>query len=91
MEALRQVSGGDMRKAIMFLQSSKQLYGPEELTAEAVVDIAGVLPFPDAERLWRSIQEPRFDDIRGVVRASKPVLGIGNRLFSVYCDNSVCE
>jgi hypothetical protein len=51
----------------MFLQSAKQLYGADAVTPEAVVEIAGVLPQDDAERLWRSIREPRFDDIRGVV------------------------
>lgn len=63
------VSGGDLRKAIMFLQSTKQLYGAEGVSAEAVVEIAGVLPAADADRLWKCINEPRFDDIRLVVRA----------------------
>lgn len=41
--ALRHVSGGDMRKAITFLQSARTLHG-DALDAAAVHELAGVVP-----------------------------------------------
>lgn len=66
LETVRQVSGGDLRKAITYLQSASQLYG-SALTPEYIVEIAGVLPPADSDRLWKAIREPRFDDLRPVV------------------------
>ena len=40
--AVLRISGGDMRKAITFLQSAAQLYGGA-VTAEAIVEISGVV------------------------------------------------
>jgi replication factor C subunit 2/4 len=66
LDALRTVSAGDLRKAITFLQSASQLYG-SELQASYIIEIAGILPLSDSERLWRAIREPRFEDLRPVV------------------------
>ena len=71
LETLRTVSSGDLRKAITILQSASQLYGPV-LDASYIVEIAGILPQGDAERMWRAIREPRFEDLRPVVRVALP-------------------
>jgi replication factor C subunit 2/4 len=49
--ALRQVSGGDLRKAITFLQSAHTLCGAE-LSAANVIEIAGVVPPLRIQRLF---------------------------------------
>lgn len=49
--ALRQVSGGDLRKAITFLQSAHTLCGAA-LTAADVIEIAGVVPDDRIQRLF---------------------------------------
>lgn len=43
-EVIRNVSGGDLRKAITYLQSSAKLKGDEEVLAADIHDIAGVVP-----------------------------------------------
>jgi len=40
LDALLDTSGGDLRKAIMYLQSAHQLYG-DDMNAESVVEISG--------------------------------------------------
>jgi replication factor C subunit 2/4 len=37
-------SGGDLRKAIMFLQSASRLFSPNEITSEGIYDISGLVP-----------------------------------------------
>jgi replication factor C subunit 2/4 len=49
--ALRLVSGGDLRKAITFLQSAHTLCGAA-LTAADVIEIAGVVPADRIQRLF---------------------------------------
>ncbi len=88
LETVRQVSGGDLRKAITYLQSASQLYG-SALTPEYIVEIAGVLPPADSDRLWKAIREPRFDDLRPVVRAGRlrdPLLPPSPPFASPYCE-----
>lgn len=41
LRVILKASGGDMRKAVTFLQSSHQLCGDGPITVEAVVDISG--------------------------------------------------
>ena len=46
-EAIKSVidsSGGDLRKAIMFLQSASRLFSPNEITANGIMDISGIIP-----------------------------------------------
>ncbi len=44
LDALLRISGGDMRKAITFLQSSAQLHGPgAALGPEAIIEISGAV------------------------------------------------
>jgi replication factor C subunit 2/4 len=44
LDALVSYSEGDLRKAIMFLQSASKLYSNEPITPEAIADIAGAIP-----------------------------------------------
>ena len=43
LDTILETSGGDMRKAVTFLQSSHQLSGGQPITHEMVVDISGMV------------------------------------------------
>ena len=41
LELILKASGGDMRKAVTYMQSSHQLCGDQAITPDAVFDISG--------------------------------------------------
>ena len=43
-ESIIKSSGGDLRKAIMFLQSASRLFSPNEITTRGISDISGFIP-----------------------------------------------
>jgi hypothetical protein len=51
-------SNGDLRKAIMFLQSGAKLHAGEKITASSINEMAGVL------YLWRYMWITRMDPDR---------------------------
>lgn len=50
--ALTETSGGDMRKAITYLQNAVHLYGAEDLTADVIYDVAGIVPPSALQQFW---------------------------------------
>lgn len=56
-EALTETSGGDMRKAITYFQNAVHLYGGEDLTANDIYDVAGVVPPSAVEPFWK-VRDP---------------------------------
>lgn len=60
-------SGGDMRKAVTYLQSSHQLSGGEVITSDMVIDISGQVPENILAMLWRAIEGPVYDALRSAV------------------------
>ena len=69
LDAVLKISGGDMRKAITFLQSASQLYGGT-VRPENVVEISGTLPDKDLERLLAACRaDGTFAAVRGAVQA----------------------
>jgi len=67
LEAVLRVSGGDLRKAINYLQSASQLYGGA-VRPENVVEISGTVPEKDFERLMLACRSP--DGTFAAVRAA---------------------
>lgn len=69
LEAVLRVSGGDMRKAITFLQSSSQLYGGQ-LRPESIIEISGVIPEKALEPLLKNVAENAgFNVVRSSVQS----------------------
>jgi replication factor C subunit 2/4 len=82
LNTILQVSGGDMRKAITFLQSASQLYGGA-ITPENIVEISGVVPGKALDPLMRNVNsaETTFTTVRGSVQA---LLALGYSLVGVF-------
>lgn len=70
LDAVLRVSGGDMRKAITFMQSASQLYAGV-LTPENIIEISGVLPEKALDSLLKNLFEPSttFTTMRGSVQS----------------------
>lgn len=64
--ALLRVSGGDLRKAITYMQSAAEFYDGA-VTADAVTDIAGVMPDDVIEALWAAVRSGSFDAVAAEV------------------------
>ncbi|XP_029906078.1 replication factor C subunit 4 [Myripristis murdjan] len=66
--ALVQVSEGDLRKAITFLQSAARLNVDKEVTESAVVEIAGVVPDKMIDNLLQICLKGTFEKLEVAVR-----------------------
>lgn len=69
-EALRTVvsiSGGDLRKAITTLQSVSSLYDEKEVTEDAIVEVAGVIPPKKVDRLMDACASGSFFRLQSAV------------------------
>ncbi|XP_059164192.1 replication factor C subunit 4-like [Physella acuta] len=63
-EAVIKTSEGDMRKAIMTLQSASRLCGKEgHITAAMVYDIAGVIPDDDLDKVISTCSSDSYSDL----------------------------
>ena len=84
LELLLECSNGDLRKAINYLQSAKQLCGDEELSEGDVVAVAGLAPPELLRQFWASVASNSFDkmktDITSILLAGYPVLTILRQL-----------
>eukprot|EP01042_Synura_sphagnicola_P001146 gene1146-1292_t len=60
-------SGGDMRKAVTFLQSAYQLSGGEPITPLMVVEISGQIPSDVMCLLWVAMEGKHLDAVRSAV------------------------
>ncbi|RVE73851.1 hypothetical protein OJAV_G00035470 [Oryzias javanicus] len=69
MAALVQVSEGDLRKAITFLQSAARLNVDKEITEKAIVEIAGVVPSKMVEGLLQTCFKGTFERLEETVRS----------------------
>uniref|UniRef100_A0AAV1VM88 AAA+ ATPase domain-containing protein n=1 Tax=Peronospora matthiolae TaxID=2874970 RepID=A0AAV1VM88_9STRA len=84
LESLLECSNGDLRKAINYLQSAKQLCGDDELSEGDVVAVAGLAPPELLQQFWASVASNSFDkmkaDITSILLAGYPVLTILRQL-----------
>jgi replication factor C subunit 2/4 len=60
-------SGGDMRKAVTYLQSAHQLSSKGLVTSDLIVDISARVPDAIMTKLWESISSNRFDKMKSSV------------------------
>jgi len=70
LKALRQVSGGDMRKAITYMQSAHTLLG-DQLDAASIIELAGVVPRVRIDALLRLV--------RGDLAATETASGVNTQ------------
>ncbi|XP_059543295.1 replication factor C subunit 4 isoform X3 [Myotis daubentonii] len=68
LSCLVQVSEGDLRKAITFLQSATRLTGGKEVTDKVITDIAGVIPVETVDGIFAACQSGSFDKLEAVVK-----------------------
>ncbi|KAI8835354.1 P-loop containing nucleoside triphosphate hydrolase protein [Chytriomyces cf. hyalinus JEL632] len=67
LDMLVQVSEGDLRKAIMYLQSAFRLHPTAEIPPQAIVEIAGVAPSSVIETLFAAWQKKEFYSVQNAV------------------------
>ncbi|XP_063297128.1 replication factor C subunit 4 [Pelobates fuscus] len=65
---LVEVSEGDLRKAITFLQSATRLTAGKEITEKIVVEIAGVIPKETLDGVLAACQSGSFEKLETVVK-----------------------
>lgn len=84
LESLLECSTGDLRKAINYLQSAKQLCGDDELSQDDVIAVAGLAPPELLQQFWVSVTSNSFEkmktDIESILLAGYPVLTILRQL-----------
>ncbi|KAF0695798.1 Aste57867_13395 [Aphanomyces stellatus] len=80
---LLEVSGGDLRKAINYLQSANQLNG-DEITQDDILAIAGVAPKELFDKLWQHVAKNSYDKLKDevddIIYSGFPVLTILHQL-----------
>ncbi|CAM9580990.1 unnamed protein product [Ectocarpus sp. 12 AP-2014] len=67
LQAIVDLSGGDMRKAVTAMQSASQFYAGAEVTPEVLVDIAGKIPAEVKDALWSAIKSGSYNKIVAAV------------------------
>lgn len=69
LDELLSTSGGDMRKAVTFLQSCHQLTnGKASISPAMVVDVSGKVPHDVMENFWKVVYEYSFDNVKTAVQ-----------------------
>jgi replication factor C subunit 2/4 len=89
-EILR-ISGGDMRKAITFMQSASVLYD-KEITEARVVEISGIFPDADLERTMQAIKAGTLDGARrqaeSIIASGYSINGVLERISDAVISDS---
>ncbi|KAJ1564569.1 hypothetical protein HK096_007348 [Nowakowskiella sp. JEL0078] len=73
-KALVDVSGGDLRKAIMYLQTASRLHNSEPIPENSIAEIAGVVPNDVIEKVMDSWQT---GDIQQIESQAKEIIRSG--------------
>ncbi|XP_063683265.1 replication factor C subunit 4-like [Bolinopsis microptera] len=81
-EVIRKVSGGDLRKAITYLQSSARLKVDEEVTTQDIHDIAGVVPQEVVERVLELAKSGNYTKLQH---------GIEDLMHDAYSASQILE
>ena len=81
-EVIRKVSGGDLRKAITYLQSSARLKLDEEVTAQDIHDIAGVVPQSVVEQVLKLVKSGNYTKLQR---------GIEDMMHDAYSASQILE
>eukprot|EP00276_Gloeochaete_wittrockiana_P002658 CAMPEP_0184674466 /NCGR_PEP_ID=MMETSP0308-20130426/87252_1 /TAXON_ID=38269 /ORGANISM="Gloeochaete witrockiana, Strain SAG 46.84" /LENGTH=343 /DNA_ID=CAMNT_0027122067 /DNA_START=38 /DNA_END=1069 /DNA_ORIENTATION=- len=91
LQTIVNVSDGDMRKAIMYLQSAARLQG-NNISSEGVIDIAGVIPKTVIEDLLKTACSNSFDKLQAFVTnitaAGYPIIQILSQVHDTIANDS---
>ncbi|KAJ3282791.1 replication factor C subunit 4 [Borealophlyctis nickersoniae] len=87
--ALVRISDGDLRRAIMLLQSAHRLYQGEPITEDSISEIAGVVPASQIEQVLSAWQSRNFEQIESVVDALVKAGYSGAQLLSQLHDQVI--
>ncbi|KAI8811667.1 P-loop containing nucleoside triphosphate hydrolase protein [Cladochytrium replicatum] len=90
LSALSKVSGGDLRKSTMFLQSAARLFHPDPITSVGIGEIAGIVPDATIDVLLSACQSQNFSNLESVARevvksgysASQIVLQLNDKVIA---------
>lgn len=88
-DTILKTSGGDMRKAVTYLQSSHQLGGGDAVTKDMVLDVSGQVPDNVMAELWSKMEMNAFDP---VYKAARDLIAQGypmSALFSQLHDDII--
>eukprot|EP01130_Rhizamoeba_saxonica_P013165 TRINITY_DN5583_c0_g1_i1.p1 TRINITY_DN5583_c0_g1~~TRINITY_DN5583_c0_g1_i1.p1 ORF type:complete len:207 (+),score=36.35 TRINITY_DN5583_c0_g1_i1:446-1066(+) len=66
-QKLIELSNGDMRKAIMLLQSVYRLHGTSEVDEQSIIDMAGIVPGSKISNLLTSCRSRTLPQLRSAV------------------------
>ncbi|KAJ3330289.1 hypothetical protein HDU76_006006 [Blyttiomyces sp. JEL0837] len=69
-DALIETSEGDLRRAIMYMQSSYRLYQSESIPADVIYEIAGVVPENVMDSLFSAWVSRKFDVIQSTLASA---------------------
>jgi len=93
-DALSLVSGGDLRKAIMLLQSAFTLY-EKEITPESIIEVAGRVPQNEIEALMKTASSNDHQKLQTAVQNAVwngfPAAQIVSQLFDVVVSDSTLD
>lgn len=81
-EVIRKVSGGDLRKAITYLQSSSRLKNEHKITSQDIHDIAGIVPHSTVEKILDLAKSGNYTKLQ---------LGIEDMMNDAYSATQVLE
>eukprot|EP00397_Hematodinium_sp_SG-2012_P034891 GEMP01037467.1.p1 GENE.GEMP01037467.1~~GEMP01037467.1.p1 ORF type:complete len:343 (+),score=93.29 GEMP01037467.1:46-1074(+) len=59
LQRLIEISGGDMRRNLTWLQMTHQLVAGQKISLQCIEEVMGLLPTSEAEQLWNAIQKAR--------------------------------
>ena len=82
LNAIMTASGGDMRKAVNYLQSAHQLSSPNNgmVTSDAVIEMSGEVPVTTMNNYITAIVSKKFDD---ALKAAEDILNEGYPLGQI--------
>eukprot|EP01138_Halocafeteria_seosinensis_P009631 gb/GECG01009841.1/.p1 GENE.gb/GECG01009841.1/~~gb/GECG01009841.1/.p1 ORF type:complete len:196 (+),score=26.42 gb/GECG01009841.1/:1-588(+) len=90
-DQLINISNGDLRKAIMFLQSASQFYGRNGVTPEGIVEISGILPEKMNKQIWDAVQTVSFDTAHSASKAlawnGYPMISLLNKVLETLLED----
>ena len=93
LHAMLAVSGGDMRKAVTFMQSAAELYD-RDVTPERVVEISGLFPDRDVAATLAAVRRGGLDAARrqaqAIIASGYAIAGVLERLAdAVIADGEI--
>jgi replication factor C subunit 2/4 len=93
-EVLAEVSNGDLRKAITFLQSAHSLYG-KQTTVDAITEIAGNVPNKTIEGLVKAATSNSFDQLQkavtSLIASGYPAAQVLSQLFDQVASSKILD